>query len=628
MKIQMMKNKIIVTIIIAFLFIPLSPSCYSQASAWQQKVEYVMTIDFDHTIHQYSGKQKLTYYNNSPDTLTKVFYHLYFNAFQPGSSMDVQSRQIADPDRRVGDRISKLTSTEIGYQKINSLKRDGKDQTFTVEGTILEVSLSQPILPRTKAIFELDFNAQVPVQIRRSGRNSKEGIDYSMTQWYPKICEYDFQGWHADPYIGREFYGVFGSFDVTINMDKKYVVAATGTIQNPQEVGAGYEDKAKGVKLPTGPKKSWHFMANDVHDFAWAADPDYNHDLQQVPNGPLVHFFYQSDDSFNNWKQLQPFMVKFFQLMEPRFGKYPYANFSFVQGGDGGMEYPMMTLVTSSGGKLEGLIGVCLHEAIHNWYYGVLGTNEGKYAWMDEGFTQFATNVMEDIIFEVNAVNPQEGEYNGFRRLYKSGFMEPMTTHSDHFKRNGAYSTSAYSRGAVFLQQLKYIVGEENFTRGMLRYFDTWKFKHPHPYDFIRIMEKVSGAELDWYLDLYMGTIQVTDYAISAVYEKDGKTQVQLSRIGEFPMPLLIQITTGSGNELHYIPIDLLRCDGPFDYTKVKLHADWPWVYQSYTLELSMPVNNIKQMVIDPNGWMADIEPSNNIWPMIQKGSNFVEPNK
>ena len=617
-----MKNKFLVAILAITTL-----TCKAQYSYWQQKVEYTMDIDFNETNHQYTGKQKLVYYNNSPDTLTKVFYHLYFNAFQPRSSMDVQSRQIADPDKRVGDRISKLSPTEIGYQKIVSLKKDGKDQAFEVQGTILEVTLNTPILPHSKVVFETEFNAQVPLQIRRSGRNSKEGIDYSMTQWYPKMCEYDNQGWHADPYIAREFYGVYGSFDVTIHMNKKYVIAATGTIQNPQEVGAGYEDTKKPLKLPEGDKKTWKFYANDVHDFAWAADPDYNHDTQQVPNGPLVHFFYQSDDSKENWKQVQPVMVQFFGLMETHFGKYPYANFSYVQGGDGGMEYPMMTLVTSAGGKLEGLIGVCLHEAIHNWFYGTLGTNEGKYAWMDEGFTQYATNVMEDLIYEAHALNPQEWEYNGYKRLYKSGYMEPMTTHSDHYKRNGTYSTSAYSRGAVFLQQLQYIIGVDNFNKGMHRYFNEWKFKHPQPYDFIRVMEKTSGLELDWYLDLYIGTLQVTDYSVSAVYEKDGRTCIQIDRIGELPMPLDITVETTTGTQHHYIPLDLLRGNKTQFITDAPVvHADWPWVYRSYTLELDVPMGILKRVVIDPSTWMADVEPANNTWPAIQQGSNFTEP--
>jgi len=619
-----MKNKIV----FAGMFF-LCGISYSQYGYWQQKVEYTMDVDFDETKHQYTGKQKLVYYNNSPDTLKKVFFHLYFNAFQPGSSMDVQSRQIADPDKRVGDRISKLSASEIGYQKITLLKRDGKDQAFTVQGTILEVNLSTSIKPGAKTTFEMDFNAQVPIQIRRSGRNSKEGIDYSMTQWYPKICEYDFQGWHADPYVGREFYGVFGSFDVTIHINKKYVVAATGALQNPQEIGAGYEEKGKPVKLATGDKKNWHFTANNVHDFAWAADPDYNHDTQQVPNGPLVHFFFQSDDSFQNWKDIQPVMVKFFQLMETRFGKYPYANFSYVQGGDGGMEYPMMTLVTSAGGKLDGLIGVCLHEAIHNWFYGVIATNESKYGWMDEGFTQYATNVMADLIYEAKSPNPQEWEYMGYKRLYKSGYMEPMTTHSDHYKRNGAYSTSAYSRGAIFLQQLKYIIGETLFNQGMLRYFDEWKFKHPQPYDFIRVMEKVSDLELDWYLDLYTGTLQVTDYKVSSVYEKDGKTCIQIDRVGELPMPLDILVETAAGTQYHYIPLDLIRGNKPvsaFNGSTPTMHTDWPWVYRSYTLELSIPASSVKKVTIDPSTWMADVEPADNVWPAIQQGSNFVEP--
>jgi hypothetical protein len=602
---------------------------FAQYGYWQQKVEYTMDIDFDDSKHQYTGKQKLVYYNNSPDTLHKVFFHLYFNAFQPGSSMDVQSRQIADPDKRVGDRISKLTPAEIGYQNITALKKDGKDQKFEVQGTILEVNLTSPIKPNSKVVFELEFNAQVPVQIRRSGRNSKEGIDYSMTQWYPKICEYDYQGWHADPYVGREFYGVFGSFDVTIHLNKKYVVAATGTIQNPQEVGAGYEDKTKPLKLSAADKKTWHFMAQDVHDFAWAADPDYNHDTQQVPNGPLVHFFFQSDDSFKNWKEIQPVMVKFFQLMETRFGKYPYAGFSYVQGGDGGMEYPTMTLVTSAGGSLDGLIGVCLHEAIHNWFYGVLATNESKYGWMDEGFTQYATNVMEDIIYDAKSPNPQEWEYTGYRRLYKNGYMEPMTTHSDHYKRNGAYSTSAYSRGAVFLQQLKYIIGETAFNKGMLAYFNNWKFKHPQPYDFIRVMEKTSGLELDWYLDLYIGTLQVTDYSVAAVYEKNGKTCVQFNRIGDLPMPLDVAVETTSGTQYHYIPLDLMRGNKTAEGSnnqEIQIHADWPWVYRSYTLELNVPLGAVKKITIDPSTWMADVEPLDNVWPAVQQGSNFVEP--
>ena len=211
---------------------------------WQQRVEYNIDVDFDHTKHQYSGTQKLVYFNNSPDELNKVFYHLYMNAFQPGSAMDVRSRTIADPDPRVGERISKLKPNEIGYLKVKNLKMNGRNCPFTVEGTIMEVTLPEKIAPLSNVTFELEFDGQVPIQIRRNGRMSREGVDYSMAQWYPKMCEYDYQGWHSNPYIGREFYGIWGDFDVTIHIDSKYTVGGSGVLQNPTEIGKGYAENA------------------------------------------------------------------------------------------------------------------------------------------------------------------------------------------------------------------------------------------------------------------------------------------------------------------------------------------------------------------------------------------------
>lgn len=208
---------------------------------WQQHVDYKMNVTMDVTNYQYTGTQQLVYTNNSPDVLTRVYYHLYFNAFQPGSEMDVRSQTIADPDSRVGDRIGKLKPDEIGFLNVTSLKQNGIILNYDVVGTVLQVQLHEPIQPGEKVTFDMVFNGQVPVQIRRSGRNSAEGVALSMTQWYPKLAEYDFEGWHADPYIGREFHGVWGDFDVTINIDKNYVVGGTGYLQNPNEIGHGYE---------------------------------------------------------------------------------------------------------------------------------------------------------------------------------------------------------------------------------------------------------------------------------------------------------------------------------------------------------------------------------------------------
>src|SRR5690606_18239740 len=223
---------------------------FAQSGRWQQKVKYDMDIDMNVETNRFTGKQKLEYWNNSPDTLTRVFYHLYFNAFQPGSMMDERSRrqgtiQIgrgADWDGRVRDRIQNLKPDEIGYQKINSLKMNGRSQKYEVHETILEVTLDRPILPKTKVVFDMDFEAQVPLQIRRSGRdNPTTGVRYSMSQWYPKLCAYDVDGWHPTPYVGREFYGVWGDFNVNITIDSRYIIGGTGYLQNASQIGYGYE---------------------------------------------------------------------------------------------------------------------------------------------------------------------------------------------------------------------------------------------------------------------------------------------------------------------------------------------------------------------------------------------------
>lgn len=594
------------------------PAAFAQRPGyWQQRVEYVMDIDFDVQKHRFKGKQKLTYYNNSPDVLDRVFYHLYFNAFQPGSMMDVRSRTIMDPDPRVRDRIAKLKEDEIGYHKVLSLKQNGKPVKYQVVGTVLEVELAEPIAPGKKAVFEMEFESQVPVQIRRNGRNNREGIDYSMAQWYPKMAEYDEQGWHAHPYIGREFYGVWGSFDVTIHIDSSYVVAATGVLQNPQEIGHGYEDKNKALKRPKGGKLHWHFKADNVHDFAWAADPDYRHTTAQVPGGPLLRFFYQDDaNKSGNWDKLPAYMVEAFQIMNREFGQYPYPVFSFVQGGDGGMEYPMLTLIVGNG-SLERLVGVATHEFIHNWYYGILGTNESLYPWMDEGFTSFAEDYVFNKIMGINSSNPFRNSYDSYFRLVKLGLQEPLSTHADHYNTNMAYSIASYSMGSIFLRQLSYIIGEEAFRKGMLDYFNTWKFKHPTPNDFIRIMEKASGLELDWYKEYWIYTTKHIDYAIDKVVSKGDKTEVTLRRVKEMPMPIDLHVTLTSGEEhIFHIPLQIMRGAKKSTGKNYHVEADWGWVYPTYTFELPFSTGDIRQIVIDPQEYMADIDRSNNTYPI------------
>ena len=587
---------------------------YAQNGRFQQAVAYQMEVAMDVSTNRYQGTQVLAYTNNSPDTLTRVFYHLYYNAFQPGSMMDVRSRTIADPDQRVKDRIAKLAPEEIGYLHPTRLTINGGPVSFKEVGTVLEVDLTEPILPNSSVKFEMSFEGQVPLQVRRSGRDSEEGVRYSMSQWYPKMANYDEQGWHANPYVGREFYGIWGNFDVKITIDKSYTLGGTGYLQNPNQIGHGYQDEGVKVPEPKGNTLTWHFVAPQVHDFMWAADNKYQHDKVQMANGITVHHFYiPGEKTTENWEKLKEFTPKAIDYLSKQFGQYPYKQFSVVQGGDGGMEYAMSTLITGER-SLPSLVGVMVHELAHSWFHGVLASNESLYPWMDEGFTSYASNLAMASIFQANA-SPHRGSYGGYYRLVKSGLEEPMSTHSDHYQTNSAYGAAAYSKGAVFLAQLGYVIGEEARDRGMYRYWNTWKFKHPNVNDLIRAMEKESGLELDWYKEYFVYSTKTIDYGVKEVNASVDGTSITLERIGAMPMPIDLVITYKDGTkELVYLPLEILRgakMEEP-NAPKLVLTQDWPWVYPTLTISLKRELDTIKSIEIDPSKRMADIQVENN----------------
>jgi Peptidase family M1 domain len=622
----------------------LAKTALTQPDRWQQKVKYFMDIDMNVTTNRFTGKQKLEYTNNSPDTLYKVFYHLYWNAFQPNSMMDTRSRELGkimiynhpDWDGRVRDRILNLKPEEIGYQKVLSLKMNGVAQSFQEEETILEVKLSKPILPKSTVVFDMGFEAQVPLQVRRSGRdNPMTGVRYSMSQWYPKICEYDFEGWHPTPYVAREFYGVWGDFDVKITIDKNYILGGSGYLQNAAQIGYGYEPEGTKVQRPEGNNLSWHFFAPMVHDFVWAADPQYKHIVKAIPNGPVIHVLYKNKNNDPKeeaaWKLMAEAAAEVYPYIEKTFGKYQYRQYSFIQGGDGGMEYPMATLLRG-----PGLQGNAFHEWMHSWYQGMLGSNEGSHAWMDEGFASYADALVSayyDSHFGPNAANRQKGldasgnplqpalplihaeAYNSYFALVKSGFEEPMTTHADHFNSNFAYSIASYSKGEVFLEQLGYITGAETRDRILLEYFRLWHFKHPNPVDFIRVAEKISGLQLDWYKEYWINTTKTIDYGIDSLWEDAGKTKIRLKNLGKMPMPVDVALQFKDGSrEMAYIPQYIMfGSKPPEDKDVPRLEMEpWKWTHPTYTFEINHRLTDLKLIEIDPSQRMADVNRTNN----------------
>ena len=597
-------KKLFFTLLTLFLFNTVQSQNY-----WQQNADYNIFVDVNAKTNSYKGNQEIIYTNNSKDTLNKVFFHLYFNAFKVGSDMAVRLKNGDDINTRFDVDISKLMPEEEGFLKVNNLKQDNLSVETYVSDTILEVTLANPILPGNSSVFTMDFKGQVPITIRRAGRDSPMGVKFSMAQWYPKISEYDYEGWNTAPYTGREFHGVWGDFDVSIKIDEDYIVAASGYLQESDP--SNYK-----LGIKSGKKRIWNFLAPKVHDFTWAADPDYIHDIYQGANGVQLNFYYKNDpEIIENWKALQPVTAELLKFFNKNIGTYPYKQYSVVQGGDGGMEYSMLTLV-NSGKDFVPLVSVTSHELAHAWFQGVLATNEMNHEWMDEGSASFFGDLAESFVLGSDFTNSIRSSYGRYISLANSGQEMPQSTNANRYKYNRAYESTAYSKGFVFLSQLRYIIGLEAFNKTIKNYYNTYKFTHPLPNDFRRIAEQSSGILLNWYLTDWTQTTNKIDYAISQVEENKNKSIVTLERIGLMPMPLEVLVEYIDGTEeYYYIPISLMRGEKEQpkyaeNWIQVK---DWSWAFKKYTFEINNKLESIKSIDINPTGLMADTDYSNDI---------------
>ncbi|MCE2844442.1 MAG: M1 family metallopeptidase [Sediminibacterium sp.] len=607
----------------------------AQADRWQQHIDYKINAALNVQTNIVKGTENIVYTNNSPDTLRKIYFHMYWNAFQPNSVMDLRSRelgkttftsrrgtQMQDWDPRVRDRIQQLKPEEIGYQRISQIAIAGKAQQLIDHETILEVVLTQAILPKSSVSLSLNFEAQVPKQIRRSGRDNAEGVRFSMSQWYPKMVEYDYQGWNTNPYIAREFYGVWGNYDVNLTLDKNYMVAATGVLQNPTAAA-----DASG-------NKTWNFKGSNIHDFVWAADDHFKHLSKEVRKGLTLHVYYKEKDAQADsaWANVLWAAEKVLPYMEKKFGAYPYPQYSFIQGGDGGMEYAMATLLKGPS------LGTAFHEWMHSWYQHILGTNESLFPWMDEGFTSFGEEAISYWYEENHATNSpylsdkakaqlkaaheaaktqlplvQSGNYAGYYGLVKSGFEEPMSTHSDHYNTNMAYSSAAYSKGATFLGVLGYIISDSLRDKTLLNYYNTWKFKHPNANDFTRVAEKTSGIQLQWFKEYWVNSTKTVDYGLNDIQAGEKGAILSIQRVGKMPMPIEVYITYKDGSsETHYMPLDLMLSGKKAEAANWITHAEWKWTAPTYSFELSKPISQLKSIEIDPSQRMPDVNRTNN----------------
>ena len=587
---------------------------------YQQYAKYKMDIEVDAKNFTYTGNQTLTYSNNSPDELNVVYYHLYWNAFKAGSMMDQRvTNQGKNGDSRLQSNgistLSSIPKEEEGAQNIHWIKQNGKDLKFEIQETVMKVYLNSPIKPNSKTTFTMEWDAVIPMQIRRAGRNNREGIDMTVTQWYPKIAEYDYDGWATFDYIGREFHAPFSDYEVNIKIDKDYVIGAGGTLENPLDV-KGYDSKAT-IKTDKNNKATWKWTAKNMLDFAWAADRDYTVESFVILDGPKVNFVYQKSEKTKYWDQAKPYVTKFFHIMNATYGRYVYPSYSFIQAGDGGMEYGMCTMMLGEAKTLDGLVGLMVHEGGHSWNQQMMAYNESVRPWMDEGFTNYYDDSIMYQLFPPKKAqaNPFIESLDRYRNFVKKGIEEPAVWLGDHHDNGTAYSFATYVKGELFLVQLGYIMGEQNLALVMKEFYNEWHLKHPTDRDFMHIAQKVSGMDLKWFLNYWINTTKTIDYGIKNVKYGEVFTTITLENKGTVPMPIDFSILTTDKKVVNYqIPLNMTHTWKTNDiYGDFTTMAYWPWTQKEYTFTIPYNKSQISALGIDFSQRLADVNLEDNL---------------
>ncbi len=576
--------------------IALTSTIYSQKNTWQQKADYSITASLDDQKGLVNGEETIEYSNQSNDSLSEIYLHLYWNAFKKGSHAFTV----------FGNDQSEMDASDFGSITLSEIKIDGQSYTAEVFESIGKIKLKSPLAPLAKARISITFIAQIPACLNRAGKNNTAGTDFTLTQWYPKICRYDAQGWHTDPYLGREFAGTFGNFNVTINCNKRFVIAGTGLLSNKSYTANGWVDKQK--ESTNGDVAQWKFTAENVHDFAWAADADWIHKSIRID---LIdfHFFYHKQYE-EQWTTLTDKWKEAYAICKEEFGTYPYPQFSFIQAGEGYMEYPMCTMLEAS--RMDFFNTAC-HEFMHNYFYGIYGSDENLHHWMDEGVTCYAESRISSGGEKKSHTDEAISSYEWMRAMYPE---EPIATAANHFDYDYAYYNAAYFKGQLFPELIRYIIGDNKMKQGFHRYYTNWKFKHPEPNDFVKTFEDVSRMELTWFQNYWLNTTKTIDFGIDSLRKSKNGLLFNITNAG-VPMPIefMVELKDGS-KKYYYIPIDLTNNVKTDFYRPTETLAKWSFAEKTYSILLpGVSLGNVAKISLDPDGFLPDIAKENNVWP-------------
>lgn len=568
-------KKLNLIIIVTFFY----STVFSQ-SYFQQEVNTTINVSLNDENNILSAFEEIEYINNSPDSLEYIFMHIWPNAYRNnGTDMAIQNDENGEVEFHFADSIDR------GFIDSLDFKVDGE---FVISAPdidhidILALVLKSPLAPGEKINITTPFRVKIPLGIY--SRLGHIGESYQITQWFPKPAVYDKDGWHPMPYLSQgEFYSEYGTYDVTITLPKNYVVGATGDLVNGEEEIAWLENKVTetelllkedkigfwkkdGMDFPESSSelKTLHYHQENVHDFAWFADKRYyvlkgEIELPHSKNKVTTWAMFTNNEA-KLWEKSIEYLndaTYYYSLWN---GDYPYKHVTAVDGSisaGGGMEYPNITVIGESYSAFS-LEQVIVHEVGHNWFYGILGSNERQHAWMDEGLNTFTENRYTETKYpkmDLGSIGLPKGimaksglNVYGPRGMYDLGYLfnarrnydQPIETASQDFTPTN-YGAIVYGKTGIGMDYMLAYLGDTLFNKCMHAYFDKWKFKHPQPDDLRDVFQSVTGKDLSWFFDDYIKTTKKIDYKIAGIKKNEsGEFKVTIKNKADIAAPFAL----------------------------------------------------------------------------------------
>jgi Peptidase family M1 domain len=588
---------------------------------WQQRVDYSIKATLDTAARTIRGSETIRYTNNSPDTLRFIWMQMDQNLFRPGSTgslLFASGSRFGGAGFAGGFDIESITqggATAPARRGRAAPAAARKTLRTRVEGTMMYVALAEPLAPGKAATIDLAYHFNIPEH--GADRMGREGSLYELAQWYPRLAVYDdVNGWNTLPYLGQgEFYLEYGDINYEVTVPAGYVVAGSGVLQNPAEVLTATErarlataarsdttihiitadELGSGAARPSrSGTATWRFRAENVRDVAWAASPEFLWDASSW-EGVMANAYYRPS-AVATWKDGAKMSRFSIEEYSRRWLRYPYPQISAVEGPVSGMEYPMVAMEARSDTPEE-LYNVVTHEIGHMWYPMVVGSDERRYAWMDEGFNTFINTFSEEDYWKRSDSLTRKGEARFVFRLDQTASAQPIMTPANRYANNNNLGSLAYVKPSIVLLALRNkVLGPEVFDSAFREYSRRWAFKHPQPADFFRTMESVSGEDLAWFWRGFFFTTGSVDQAVESVRQANGQAMVTVRNFGSAVMPIELELTFSDGTTqvLHY-PVEV-------------------W-FGGDRYQAQIPVTKqVTQARVNPDGFGPDMVPADDVW--------------